>query len=484
MSDDKQKAAGQSKQDTFAAAVLKIGGKIGNQRHFVAIRDGFGTFLPLVIVGAMAVMINSVFIHPDGLLATIFNVKDNATAYANWQEASFYLSPIFVNIAGASLNFFAVYMAALFGYFVAQSYGDKPIHGALIGLASFLLLDPLAAGLAASGNNMQYIGSVGIIYAMVGGLAGPTIFHYIAKNEKLRINVPDGVPPAVGSSFSALIPFTLTLLAFGAIQPIWGAIAHASKLDEMGGDVIAVGSLYYIVNVLQAIIVTPLYDVAGTWWAITIVFILMGMFWFVGIHGTNVMSPIVEGVWGVMTIANIDLYNNTLAAGGTLQDVLANPDLYLWTKASMDAYVMIGGSGATFALICGVLAFSKNDSTREISKLSAAPGAFNINEPMIYGTPLVMNFVYAIPFIFVNVIQAWVVLAFLNLGWLRPTLVMVPWTTPVFFSGLFSTMFDWVSIVVTAITFAISFLVYLPFVFIDSKAQTNSDEFETKEDKK
>lgn len=111
-------------------------------------------------------------------------------------------------------------MAALFGYFVSQSYGDKPIQGALIGLAAFLLLDPLGAGAANSANNTAYLGSTGIIYAMIGGLVAPTMFHYIGRNEKLKITMPDGVPPAVGNSFSALIPFVFTLFTFGLIQPI------------------------------------------------------------------------------------------------------------------------------------------------------------------------------------------------------------------------------------------------------------------------
>lgn len=542
-------------------------------------------------------MMNSVFVSQDSLLASICGVtaEKNPDAYANWTEVAFYLSPIFVNLAGATLNFFAIYVAALFGYFLAQSYGDKPIHGALIGLASFLLLQPLEAGLSAGGANTYYLGATGIIISMFAGLVAPTIFHYVAANKKLRISMPDGVPPAVASSFSALIPFVITLFAFGAIQPIWGAFAYGigfGKEDVAGvNQIVANGSFwvkysivdsadvsvqfisdeltlwiyegsnlfnyltnfgesstvitpdnfetfnkllfdeiqsqhsdwiisgisftelteptdsswissltdgdeiyaglnfsesvvqgsgstqingdwYYLFNTIQTIIVDPLTDIATSWYGIIIICILMGLFWFVGIHGTNVMSPVVEGIWGALTVANIAILNSV--PGSNVQVAIESGALNLWTKASMDAYMFIGGSGATLGLIVGVMIFSKNASTKEISKIALAPGCFNINEPMIFGTPLVLNFVYAIPFIFLNAIQGLVVWGFLQLGWVNPSMVMVPWTTPVFLQGIFITMFDWRSVVLTILTVAIAIGAYFPFVLIDSKGQADA----------
>lgn len=110
-------------------------------------------------------------------------------------------------------------MAAILGFYVGQSYGDRPIQGAMIGLGAFLLMSPLAAG-TVMGSNTYYLGSKGIMLAIVLGLSAPTAFHYLVGIEAFQIKMPAGVPPAVGASFSALIPFALTLGAFALIQPV------------------------------------------------------------------------------------------------------------------------------------------------------------------------------------------------------------------------------------------------------------------------
>lgn len=119
-------------------------------------------------------------------------------------------------MGAATLDMFALYMSFLFGYFVIASYDGRAIYGGLIGLATFLALQPIAA----AGGTTSNLGSTGLLEALFAGLAGPTLFHYLSQVKVFEISMPANVPPAVSRSFSALIPFTLTLLTFALIQPV------------------------------------------------------------------------------------------------------------------------------------------------------------------------------------------------------------------------------------------------------------------------
>ncbi len=519
----------------------KFGQWIGNQRHFSAIRDAFATFIPLLIVGSFAILINSVLIVPDSLLASLCGVEEGTVAYDNWAQASFYLSPIFDGISGATMNFFAVYVAFLFGYFLSKSYGDNELFGGLLAMAVFLVLQPIAAD-----SSLKYLGSAGILLSMFAGLSTPTFYHALNKSGKLKISMPDGVPPAVARSFNALIPLTIVLISYSLIQPVWGAITYSSGLGKQeeitnffnvavtftangsltpitetfkvfdGTDaytIISYGGIidstnwnvllpiitesgdysdvvissvsvdntlltqtkdvirpeyYYIFNAVNEILFKPLSNATDSAAMVFIVVMMITLFWFFGVHGPNVMAPFVNAFWTTATIANVDLYSQY---GG---DVFTDPELYsqlnTWTETTMNAFAFIGGAGATLALILGVLFFSKVQSTKQVSKIATPTGVFQINEPVIFGFPILLNFRWFIPFVFVTPTIAIFIYFITSAGMLNPVVALVPWTAPVFISGLLATL-DWRSIIWTALAFAFAFFVYLPFVLLDTKSQ-------------
>ncbi len=460
-----------SKSERIAEKIMIFGGRVGNQRHFAAIRDAFGTFIPLIIIGSIATMMNALFINADSLLAQLVGAEKGNALYNDWANVAQYITPIFGNLWTATLGFFAIYMAALFGYFLTQSYGNNPIHGALLGMALFLVMDPIGAGEAyqytnidnevVSGSWNYYFGSTGIIYGMIAGLAGPTLFYHVGKNGRFTIKMPDGVPPAVGASFAVLAPTAIVLFTFSLIQPIWFVIAHFSGLIESNP------SYSHVLNIFSTTIVQPLMPIAENPFTISFIIFLIGLFWLVGIHGTNVLSPLTEGLWGVLTLQNVEAFS-AVSDFSKIPEMVANGELHLWTKATMDVFIMFGGAGATLAMITGAVILSKNPATKEISKISFAPAAFNINEPVMFGTPLVMNFTYAIPFMFVNVIQTWIVWSATALGLVNPVVILVPWTTPAVISGLLATGDLW-SIPLSLISFFLAFFAYIPFIFLDNK---------------
>ncbi len=469
---------GPSTMDKITEVMMILGDKIGNQKHMSAIRDGFTTFVPFIIAGAMALMMNSVFIDPNGLLAYLFGVEEGMASYDTWASVSMYLSPIFNGAFDATFSFFSLYIAFLLGYFLMGSYGGNQLFGGLIGLASFIALGPLSAGLAANALDgswpLQYFGTQGVLMAIIAGLTAPMLLNWLNGLDALRIKMPDGVPPAVANAFSSLFPMIITLLTVALVQPLWFAFAH-----NVFGDTITMNNgvekdVSQLFNAINTFLFLPLQGMANSIWAIVIIMGLTGVFWFFGVHGQNVLSPFISTFWITATVANVGVFSD---AGSleTLEFVdhhwyLAGQELFLWTETTMGSFVLIGGGGATLALILAITIFSKDKASRQIAKLGAPSGIFEINEPVIFGLPIMLNPVYAIPFIITPPLLAAQTYFLTWLGVLSPVVIMVPWTTPPILISFLATL-DPMAFIVASLNFLVAFAVYTPFAIIDSRTQ-------------
>ncbi len=470
--------------DKASGALSKAGAFMGQQKHFSAIRDAFGAFLPLLVVGAIAVMINSVLIVPDGLLATMCGADENAALYENWATASSYISPLFDGINNATMNLFSVYIAFLLGFFLMGSYGGNQLMGGLMGLAAFMLLSPMeasagfdSAGVWNGGVGTGYLGAKGIVFAMATGLTAPGMLWRLQNVRALKITMPEGVPPVVANSLNSLFPFIITVFTFGAIQPLWHGIMMAS-----GVEVLQMGNIYYnaqyIIEAVYALLVSPFMSLSQTMPAVMLVLFLVSLFWFFGVHGSNVMAPVINALWTPATVFNIAFY---AAYGSQALDVnfvategaYIGQSIYIWTEQSMNSFVFLGGSSAVIGLLIGINIFSKLPEQRAISAIATPISCFNISEPVMFGLPVVLNPVYFVPFLFANAILGGVAYTFTALGFVNPTVVMIPWTAPVFLTGFLSTL-DWRSLILTAINLSIAIGLYLPFVLLDIKQQTNT----------
>ncbi len=557
--------------------IVEYGGKISNQKHFAAIRDGFGAFLPFTIVGSLGLMISAVFLDPGGLLAYIFT-GGNQGGEA-WEQMYFYVGPIFNGIFDATVGFFALFISFLLGYYLMGSYKGNQLYGGSIGLIGFLLLQPSRAN---PDNALAFFGATGIIYAMIAGLTAPTLFYYIYSKWDLKIKMPDGVPPAITNAFALLIPITVTLFIFGMIQPIWGAIMYASgpgktinefsfyylnvtfnyvvegsgieseatldlqiiqgtdlfamieyasnngltswsevanQFDDIYGDgysqsilenailatneawesvsnivinssVTDAGNLlkdseavinpewYYFINGLNKILVSPLQNGSQELWFIWVYLMMMTTLFFFGIHGPNTLSPIAS-LYTAAAIQNVETFATIMempdmTINSAFDYAFNNELLWTFTDQIQTYYGTMGGTGATLALVIAVAMFSKTPKTKEINKLASGPAIFNINEPIIFGFPIMLNIVYAIPFIFVMPIDGIISAALINIGFLNPQVFLVPWTTPAPLGALLVTM-DWKAPIWVFILITFTFFCYLPFVIMDAKAQAKEN---------
>ncbi|MGL4742539.1 MAG: PTS sugar transporter subunit IIC [Sarcina sp.] len=412
---------------------VPVAAKIGAQRHLVAIRDGFVTISPLIMAGAFAVLINNIgFEWYQNFMNTIMP--------ANWKD-----------IGGAvwdgSLGIMAVLASATIAYHLAKSYNKDGLAAGMISLAcNMLLLAPTADGTLAK----TFMGGAGLFVAIIVALITTEIFVKLSGNPKLIVKMPDGVPPAVSKSFAALLP-TIIIIVLVAI----------AKFIFVKVGVLDIHQALF--NIIQA----PLQNVLGSFWGFIGLILIQQLLWFFGLHGSNILAPIITAVLLPLTQANMA----AVQAGGIPENII--------NSQFLDSFVNMGGSGTTIALIIAIyIAGRKSKTQMMIAKLGTAPGLFNINEPIIFGMPMVLNPIYFVPFLLAPLASGVIAYLATVFNIMPPVSILGTWTTPPVLGAILSTN-SIMGGVVAIVCIAVSVAIYIPFV----RMATNQELSFTKADK-
>ncbi len=338
----------------------------------------------------------------------------------------------------------------------------------------------LAAVIAANGSigwgPTFYIDSSGLITAIIIGFSSAELFCLLSKSKKLLIKMPAGVPPAVARSFAKLFPILIILVGIAGIQTIFMAVGYSmstlaatSKISHYGGYTMTIGdAIYYGIQ-------SPFLKAASNKSAdlsLGIVYALsIGFLWFFGIHGSNVMN----GVFGTIFITFLD--NNVKSGVSQYGDATAKATTHVFVQGTFDAFIVLGGTGVTIGWIIASFLFSRKASEKEMAKFSAPAGLFNINEPVIFGVPMIVNPIYAVPFIFLMPVLCIITYLATISGMVPIVKVWIPWTTPAPIGGLLATSMSWRGMILAMINLAISILVYTPFVLAsNAKAKRDNEE--------
>ena len=420
--------------DWMEAHFIPVAAKIGAQRHLVAIRDGFVTIMPLIMAGAFAVLINNLGWEP-------YQNFMNSILPANWKDFG-------VAIWNVSFGFMSILVVCTISYHLAKSYDKDGMAAAVISLASFMMLYPQTAlaGDAGSAYSVDAMGAKGLFVAIIVALIATEIFVKLIGNPKLVIKMPDGVPPAVSKSFAALIPSIIVLIIAGAVKFILLGIGIDNIFDT-------------VYNAIQS----PLQGVIGSFWGMIVLILIQQLLWFFGLHGSNILAPVINAVLLPL------LEMNMLAVKSGAQPQ------YIFNSQFLDSYVNLGGSGTTIALIIAIyIAGRRSKQQMMITKLSTAPGLFNINEPMIYGMPLVLNPIYFIPFMLAPLVSASIAYFLTAIGFVPRVAYMATWTTPPIIGAAISTN-SIMGAVTALICLAVSIIIYLPFVVMATKQELDSE---------
>ncbi|MCB5373349.1 PTS sugar transporter subunit IIC [Amedibacillus dolichus] len=418
---------------------VPIAAKIGSQKFLVAIRDAFIAIMPITMAGAFSTLLNVFF-------------RDLPTEWG-WTGFVEAMQPVITvngNVWWGTLAILSMCFVFALGYQLSKVYRTPPLAGGLIAFASFIAVTPQSievtseAGevISAWGNlNWTLLDARGLFTALFIGFFS-TIIYAKLMNRNITIKLPDTVPPAVSKAFASIIPGIVAIYLSGILAFIVSSLSGLS-----------IGEL--ILKYVQM----PFLGLSQGLVAVLIIVLAVQLFWFFGLHGTNVLGPILDGVYLSATAANNSAY------------VMKESFEYLWTRGSFDAYVWLGGAGCTLALIIAILIVSKREDSLAVAKLSLPMGAFNINEPVVFGMPIVLNPIYFIPWIIVPIILTLIAYGATAIGLIPPVFNAVPWIMPPVLYAFFATGGNLIAAGVALLNLVIAISIWSVFVIIANKVE-------------
>ena len=388
-------------KDKLQNVLLSISAKVESNKYLGSIKEAFTMFVPFIIVGSFGSMLNILVAGANGL--------------AKWVPWLSKLSPAFTTINFVTISCMSLPIAFLIGYKLAEKEQVPQLESGLIGLLSYLAVCPntistvvegLKDPVVSSGLGSGVIGAQGLFVALFVGLFVAELLTRLGNNKKLVIKMPEQVPPAVSQSFNLLLPIMIVLAVTGVLNFIFNNITSD-------------GIQVLIYNMIQA----PLTSLGSSMGTIIVFVVVQQFLWVLGIHGPNTLNALRSVIFTEQQNMNLAY----VAAHGTAWGA---PYPINWGSIN-DAFGNTGGSGATLGLIIATfIVGKKNKAQYQICKMSLAPGLFNINEPIIFGLPMVLNPLMMIPFIFVPVVNSIIAYACMAFHIVGKGVIETPWTTP------------------------------------------------------
>ncbi|MGE7881484.1 PTS sugar transporter subunit IIC [Bacillus cereus] len=388
--------------------------RLSEQRHLQAIRDGVISALPFIIVGSFFLIVAFPPLPKDSFIS-VWALKNQTSILIPYRLTMFIMS---------------LYIAFGIGYNLAKSYKLDALSGAQLAVCSLLLtLTPELIDKKGFMLPMTNLGGHGLFVTMIVSILSVEILRFCKKNN-VTIKMPEQVPPSVSRSFEALIPAAFVIIIMSLITVVF-------KVD-----------VHYVVDKLAA----PLVKAGDSYFGVIIPVFLITFFWSFGIHGVSVVGTVARPLWDVYLGKN----GEAVASGASHFPFIAPEPFYQW-------FIWIGGSGATLGLVLAMIVFGRSKYSKALSRTCIVPGIFNINEPVIFGLPIVLNPILIIPFVITPLVTATIAYAATAMGFVTPTHIMPPWTLPAPIGAYLATGGDWRAVVLVFINIAISFLIYLPF---------------------
>lgn len=399
--------------------------KFVNTKPITALKNGMMLVMPLTIVGAVF------------LLLANFPVK----SVVAW-ETRIGLAPILNQVYVSTFNLLGLVACIGITYAWVREEGYDALPAAIWAACTMILLTPLSVAVEGLKEPvtgvipMAWTGSQGMVGGILVAFFVSIIYCWFLKRN-ITIKMPDGVPPNVATAFTSLIPGA-AIMSLTAV--IFGIFKHF--------DTTMIETIYKAIQ-------TPLQGLSDSLGGIIVVAFLIPFLWFFGVHG----SSIVSGVMTPIGLSNLQENQSILDAGKAL--TTANGG-HIFTQQFLDNYINMTGAGVTIGLVVYMIVFAKSAQFKTLGTLGGAPAAFNINEPITFGTPIVMNPILAIPFFLTPIINSTLLYFALSTGMLPLfTGVIAPWTTPPILSGLI--IGGWKHAVFQAILLVLAVALYYPF---------------------
>ena len=394
--------------------------KISRNKYLRAIRDGF-------IAGMPVILFSSIFI----LIAYV----PNAWGF-HWSKdiETFLMTPY-----SYSMGILAFFVGGTTAKALTDSMNrDLPatnqinfISTMLASMVGFLLM---AAEPAKDGGFLTaFMGTKGLLTAFIAAFVTVNVYKVCVKNN-VTIRMPDEVPPNISQVFKDLIPFTLSVVLLYALELVVKASLHVTVAETIGT------------------LLAPLFSAADGYVGITIIFGAFAFFWFIGIHGPSIVEPAIAAI----TYANAEVNLNLLQQGMHADKIL--------TSGTQMFIVTMGGTGATLVVPFMFMWLCKSKRNRAIGRASVVPTFFGVNEPILFGAPLVLNPIFFIPFIFAPIANVWIFKFFIETLGMNSFTANLPWTTPGPLGIVLGTNFQFLSFALAALLIVVDIAIYYPFL--------------------
>ncbi|MDT2781600.1 PTS transporter subunit EIIC [Vagococcus fluvialis] len=399
--------------------------KFVNMKGIVALKEGILFTLPLLMVGSIFLLISSFPYQP------VVDLINNL----GWMEA-------FNQVSGATFNISAIVAVVGIAYSYAKNENVEPLSAGFLGFVCFLItlrsnVESESGDIVSNIINKTWTAGQGMIGAIIIGLIVGYVYSLFI-NKGITIKMPDSVPSNVSSSFAALVPGAVLIAGSAIIFQIFNSF-----------DITFIEFIY---KAIQA----PMQGVTDSLFGIILYCTIATIFWWFGVHG----GSIVTGIMGPLLLSNLTA-NQAIVDSG--QALTVSNGAYIVTDQFTAIFINLTGTGTTLGLVIFMAFLAKSKQLKELGKLSFIPSIFNINEPVIFGTPIVMNPFLFIPFVLTPTVVGILMYGSIYFGLVPPfSGVTVPWTTPAIISGFL--LGGWRMALAQVVILGISCVMYFPFI--------------------
>ena len=393
--------------------------KLSRNIYLRAIRDGFIAGMPVILFSSIFILIAYV---PN---SWGFKWSDETVAFL-MKPYSYSMGILAVLVAGTTAKSLTDSVNRSMEKTNQINYMST-LLAAIVGLL-MLAADPIENGLATG-----FLGTKGLLSAFLAAFVTVAIYKVCVKNN-VTIRMPDEVPPNISQVFKDVIPFTLSIVSLYALDLLARHFVGTSVAESIGK------------------FFAPLFSAADGYLGITIIFGAFAFFWFVGIHGPSIVEPAIAAI----TYANAEVNLNLIQQGMHADKIL--------TSGTQMFIVTMGGTGATLVVPFMFMWLTKSKRNRAIGRASVVPTFFGVNEPILFGAPLVLNPIFFIPFIFAPIANVWIFKFFIDTLGMNSFTANLPWTTPAPLGLVLGTNFQVLSFILAALLIVVDVVIYYPFL--------------------
>lgn len=406
--------------------------KLAGNKYLQVIATSFMTILPLILIGSFALILSQPFVDYHLLKSDDFFYG----FLKGWAQLAKVYGPHLSFLFGVTLGSQGIYLCLAIAYNMAKKQQMNIFMTMLVVFVSFLVVNSEYVDWNWS---TAYFGGTGLFSAIITAFVAVELYGFLVKRRIGYINFPDSVPGSLKESIGNLVPLSIVFITMVAVRMIFAEIFHTSFPEIM----MAIGQ--------------PLNLAVDTIWGVSIASIVSQLGWWFGIHSSAILSVVMPS-FDANTIENAMAY----AAGAPFSEL---PRIV--TSSFYFNFVAIGGGGATFGLVLLML-HSKSIQIRTVGRLAIIPGIFGINEPVLFGLPIVLNPIFLVPFLLSQVINIILCYVAMDLGWVNKTIVSVSSTVPVGLGQVLSSL-DYRALFLTIVCILANIAVYYPFFKIFEK---------------